>query len=94
VTSDLDAVPAALVEFHQPMTDAEFERFREAFLATVRAGRPSVLAASVQVSRRLPLSRWQAYKHRHAGTWWLDWWVRRWPVSRREVPAPIRRLTP
>lgn len=83
---DHDAVPVGLVAPNRRMTDDEVDRFRDAFLAASRNGQTSALASKALVSRTLPLSRWQAYKRRHADTWWLGWWVRRWPVSRREIP--------
>ena len=28
-----------------------------------------------------PSSPWQFFKQRHQDSWWLDWFVRRWPVQ-------------
>lgn len=87
---EVEAIPLGIIEVDRELSDEEMEKLRTAFRAAMaRPDRVAILGAPARVWTSTPRSRWQAYKQRHAGSWWLGWLVLRRPV--RYHLLPVRR---
>lgn len=82
--------PVAFLATRRHLSSVEVARLRRTWEdALARGARaPAVLGEPLRIWQIMdPASRWQAFKERHAMSWWLGWYVRRRPVRYEPTEA-------